>query len=150
MKDSAEALEKIIISYAPLLKQVAEEDFVLKLAPAKWSKKEILGHLVDSIQNNIRRFIVAQYEEQPHIVYAQDYWVASAGYQYYDTNDLIALWILLNRHACVILKNIPDEFGKKECLTEAPHSIEWLAEDYNKHLLHHLHQILNLESIPYP
>ena len=133
-----------------MLKQLTEEDFVLKPAPGKWSKKEILGHLVDSIQNNTRRFIVAQYEEQPHIVYAQDYWVTSAGYQQYNTNDLIALWTLMNKHACVILKNMPNGWEKKECLTGTLHSIEWLAEDYNKHLLHHLHQILNLEPIAYP
>jgi hypothetical protein len=56
----------------------------------------------------------------------------------------------LNRHACVILKNIPAGVEKRECLTGTLHTIEWLAEDYNKHLLHHLHQILNMEPVAYP
>jgi hypothetical protein len=29
------------------------------------------------------------------------------------------------------------------------HTLEWLADDYNKHLLHHLHHILELDEIPY-
>ncbi len=150
MKQSIAELEGIINTYAPLLYKVSEPDFLLKSAPEKWSKKEILGHLVDSIQNNIRRFIVAQYEELPHIVYAQNFWVTAADYQQYDTNDLVALWALLNKHACVILKNIPAGVEKKECFTGTLHTIEWLAEDYNKHLLHHLHQVLNMEPVPYP
>jgi hypothetical protein len=150
MKQSIDELEKIISTYAPLLYKISEPDFVLKPAPEKWSKKEILGHLVDSVQTNIRRFIVAQYEEQPHIVYAQNFWVTAAGYQQYDTNNLIALWELLNKHACIILKNIPDGFEKRECLTGTLHTIEWLAQDYNKHLLHHLHQVLSMEPVPHP
>ena len=63
------------------------------------AKKKILGRLIDSAQTNIRRFIVARYEEKPFIKYAQDEWVAAANYQQYDTGDLIQLWVLLNRHA---------------------------------------------------
>jgi len=143
-------LENIISHYSPLLYKVGEAEFLIKPAPEKWSKKEILGHLVDSVQNNIRRFIVAQYEDQPHIIYAQDFWVNAANYQAYDKNDLVTLWVLLNKHACILLKNIPAGFEKKYCFTGASHTIEWLAEDYIKHLLHHLHQILNLEPVPYP
>jgi hypothetical protein len=150
MKEAILELENIIRKYTPLLYQVSEPDLTLKPAPEKWSKKEILGHLIDSVQNNIRRFIVAQYEDQPHIVYAQNFWVTAANYQEYDTNDLINLWMLLNKHACVILRNIPAGSETKECLTGTLHTIEWLAHDYNKHLLHHLHQVLNLESVPYP
>jgi DinB superfamily len=150
MTNSITQLEMIISDYTPLLYRVSEADFTSKPLPEKWSKKEILGHLVDSVQTNIRRFIIARYEEQPHIVYAQDFWVTAANYQEYNTNDLITLWALLNKHACIILKNIPAGAEKMECLTGSLHSIEWLAADYNKHLLHHLHQVLNLKPIPYP
>ena len=58
-------LEKIINDYTPQLKQLSEDDLSFKPSPAKWSGKELLGHLIDSAQNNIRRFVVAQYEERP-------------------------------------------------------------------------------------
>ena len=150
MENTIRQLEQILRDYSPLLTRISEAEFSAKPLPYKWSRKEILGHLVDSAQTNIRRFIVAQYEEQPNIVYAQNTWVTAANYQQYDTKDLIALWELLNKHACIILKNIPAGSEKRECLTGALRTIEWLAQDYNKHLLHHLHQVLDMDSVPYP
>jgi len=150
MKQTIIELENIISTYTALLYKITEDEYLVKPAPEKWSKKEILGHLVDSAQTNIRRFVVAQYEERPHIVYAQNAWVTAANYQQYDTKGLIALWELLNKHACIILKNIPAGSEKRECLTGALHTIEWLAQDYNKHLLHHLHQALDMDPVPYP
>ena len=149
MKPIADELEKIIDECMPALKGISAEKFSRKESPGKWSKKEILGHLIDSAQNNIRRFIVAQYEDTPKITYNQDKWVAISNYQHYNEEDLINLWKLLNKHICHILKNISPEMAQRQSQTEALHSIEWLAEDYNRHLLHHLHQVLDLEPISY-
>ncbi len=143
-------LEKIIEDYTPRLRKLSEADFSNKPLPNKWSGKEILGHLIDSAQNNIRRFVVAQYDDKPYIVYAQEEWVVAADYQNYPHKDLIDLWVLLNKHLVIILKNIPDRSLTKEVQTGELHSIRWLAADYNKHLLHHLHQALNIEPVPYP
>lgn len=150
MQDIIDRLEQIIGKYPSLLMEITETEFAAKPFPHKWSKKEILGHLIDSVQNNIRRFVVAQYEEKPVIKYAQDNWVAAANYQQYDTHDLIALWTLLNKHACALLKNMSPAMAERACDTGEIHSIQWLARDYNQHLLHHLHQILNLEEVAYP
>src|SRR6185312_10590666 len=150
MEKIIQQLQLIIDKYAMQLQSIHEDVWLHKPDPVKWSKKEILGHLIDSAQNNIRRFIVAQYEDNPKIVYAQDNWVAASNYQNYVTKDIVDLWTLLNKHICMILKNIPA--GVEERLTETsePHSIKWLAADYNKHLLHHLHQVLDLEPVAYP
>ncbi len=152
MREIASQLRSIITEYSGLLQQVDEKSYSFKVNEKKWSKKEILGHLIDSAQNNIRRFIVAQYEDAPKIVYKQDSWVAITDYQNYPTEDLIALWRLLNNHAAVILSNTSQDASQKKCDTNSAdiHSIEWLARDYIKHLLHHLHQILDLEPVPYP
>jgi len=150
MHNSILQLEKIILTYAPLLKSIDEQTASYKLSPDKWSKKELIGHLIDSAQNNVRRFIVGQYEDRPCIKYAQDHWVAAAGYQNYPLQEITELWKLFNLHLMYVLKNIPAGMEKREVQTEALHSIEWLASDYNKHLLHHLHQILDLEPIAYP
>jgi DinB superfamily len=152
MKQTIEQLQNIISAFTPQLFQVDEEKLILKTRPEKWSKKEILGHLIDSAQNNIRRFVVAQYEDLPKIVYKQDDWVRIADYQNYPAKDLIELWLLLNKHICIILTNISTDASQKKCDTNdrEPNSIEWLAADYNKHLLHHLHQVLDLEPVAYP
>lgn len=150
MQSIINQLEKIITDYTPLLKQLTEAGFSHKPSPAKWSGKEYLGHLIDSAQNNIRRFIVAQYQEKPFIVYEQEKWVTLANYQNYPSEDLVEFWILINKHLLIIIKNIPEPDLEREVLTQQTHSIKWLAADYNKHLLHHLHQILQLETVAYP
>jgi hypothetical protein len=119
--------------------------------PGKWSKKEQLGHLIDSAQNNIRRFIEAQYQPAPPIiVYNQDEWVKLNHYEGHPADDLITLWILLNKQICAILGSMPPNKYNNTCIRREPHTIEWLANDYNKHLLYHLHRILDLEPVPYP
>ena len=150
MNDTITGLETIIKNYTPVFQQLSEEEWTYKPQPGKWSKKEILGHLIDSAQNNIRRFIVAQYEERPFIKYNQDEWVTISNYQQYDTRQLIELWVLINKHICIILKNTSQQKQQREVLTQELHSIAWLAADYNKHLLHHLHQVLNMAPIAYP
>jgi hypothetical protein len=149
LDSTALELDRIIDRHLSALQFIPENKFQYKPSPTKWSKKEILGHLVDSAQSNIRRFIVAQYEEQPKIVYNQDKWVAITNYQEYKLPDLISLWYLLNKHICHLLRNMSPEMGKRNVQTEELHTIEWLAQDYIKHLLHHLHQVLELEPVAY-
>lgn len=150
MEKTIQQLRLIIDSYSIQLLSIHEDKWSHKPNPVKWSKKEILGHLIDSAQNNIRRFIVAQYEDNPKIEYAQDIWVAAANYQNYVTKDLVDFWILINKHICMILKNIPAGVEERLSETNESHFIKWLAADYNKHLLHHLHQVLDLEAVAYP
>jgi hypothetical protein len=150
MESISALLSGVVEKHLPALRSVTAEEFNFKQSPSKWSKKEILGHLIDSAHNNIRRFIVAQYEDKPKIVYNQDKWVALTSYQQYNLPDLIQLWWLLNKHICHILKNVPPDMAERESQTEELYSVKWLAQDYIKHLKHHLHQILNLEPVPYP
>jgi hypothetical protein len=150
MKSTAAELQNILELHLTALKSIPEEVYVDKPSPGKWSKKEILGHLIDSAQSNIRRFVVAQYEENPSIKYQQDKWVAINHYQQWDTADIIDLWYSLNKQVCYILRHTPENMYQRTCLTEELHSIEWLADDYVKHLLHHLHVVLDLEPVAYP
>jgi len=150
MKEIASRLGKIADDYLRSLKSVSHEQFQFKPSPTKWSKKEILGHLVDSAQNNIRRFIVAQYDERPKIVYNQDKWVAVTNYQQYELTDLVDLWYRLNKHLSHVLRFMPEEMSKHQVETEQLRDLRWLAEDYIKHLLHHLHQVLDLDPVAYP
>ncbi len=153
MKKIIHQLQQIISSYREQLNQVSEKDFSEKPHPDTWSKKEELGHLIDSAHNNLRRFIVAQYEHQPKIVYDQNFWNKAANYQEQSSDELITLWTLLNKQICFVLDALPAESKEKMCNSgkDQPeiHTIKWLAEYYNKHLLHHLHHLVSLEKIPY-
>jgi DinB superfamily len=150
MLSPAFELEAIVEQHTAALHAMLKEKLSYKPSPSKWSKKEIIGHMVDSAQTNIRRLVAAQYEEIPLIVYNQDKWVAISNYQNYDVTDLINLWSLLNKHFAVILKNTPAEIMQRQCQTESLQTLEWIAQDYVRHLRHHLHQVLDLEPVAYP
>jgi hypothetical protein len=53
------------------------------------------------------------------------------------------LWRLLNLRVCAVLENMPEEHYSKECNTGALHTLHWLANDYVKHLKHHINQIIS-------
>jgi hypothetical protein len=150
MRGIADQMEKTVNDYLPQLKSLDETRASLKPSAKKWSKKEILGHLVDSAQNNLRRFIVAQYENNPKITYQQDEWVRINNYQTVKLEELVQLWHLQNRQIIAVLRNTDPGLASRTCDTGELHSIEWLATDYIKHMKHHLHQVLELEEIAYP
>lgn len=132
-------IEDALIKFNPF----SAEDWNHKPSPTKWSRKEILGHLCDSAMNNIRRFVVGQYEQDNKIVYRQDDWVTSQDYQNADYKDIILLWKLLNEQVIRIINKIPEDKLQNTCITEDKHTIEWLIQDYVPHLKHHLSQIIN-------
>jgi hypothetical protein len=150
MNTTADELKAIIDRHMAALQAIPEDQLAFKPSPVKWSKKEIIGHLIDSAQSNIRRFVVAQYEDTPTINYNQEKWVTLTGYQQCDSLSLIRLWYLLNWQISEILKNMSPEAAQQTCMTQELHTLEWLANDYIKHLLHHLNQVLELEPVPYP
>ena len=146
MNELINELEGIVNSFSDKFSKFSDSDFKAKPNPAKWSKQEVVGHLIDSAQNNLRRFIVGQYDHQPNIVYQQDFWVKASDYQNQEKENVIGLWRLINFQICSALNALPSENYSKICNTgkETPElrSIEWLAHDYVKHMKHHLNQVI--------
>ncbi|MDB5124245.1 MAG: DinB superfamily protein [Mucilaginibacter sp.] len=120
-------------------------DWGFKPSPNKWSKKEIVGHLIDSAQINLQRFVRCTYEDKFKLVYAQEEWVAVQRYQDADIAELLALWRLLNRQIVRVLKSYPPDRVGAQCDNSKTgvslHTVEWLAQDYVDHMNHHLGQI---------
>ncbi len=147
MIDTIQELRSLIARFSAAAQNIGEPAFSAKPLPGKWSKKEIVGHLVDSGHNNLRRFICAQYEaEPPHIVYDQDFWVAANGYQQMPATEVLQLWQLINERICAILAAMPEGYHGRSCNTGRDtlqlHTLEWLAADYVRHMKHHLNQVL--------
>lgn len=116
-------------------------------APGKWSRQEILGHLIDSAANNHRRFVLALTRPEPLLIvpYEQDAWVRWADYQHTPAADLLALWTLYNRQLIRLIAQIPPEAHATRCTFESGYSVTlgWLVEDYAVHLEHHVQQLLD-------
>src|SRR4051794_21615537 len=107
IKHSINRLSHLCEIVPPLLTEIGEPAFSMKPAPGKWSKKEIIGHLIDSATNNHQRFVRAQFEAMPQIYYDQNKWNE---YSYYDQMDgiqVIAFWAAYNKYLVELIKLIP-------------------------------------------
>jgi hypothetical protein len=79
--DVAGELLSVVEAASEALRRIGDSEASLRGAPGTWSKKEILGHLLDSAVNNHHRFVRAQQvEELTFPAYAQEHWVRSQGY----------------------------------------------------------------------
>jgi hypothetical protein len=127
-----------------LLLKIQEGDFTNKPEPGKWSKKEILGHLIDSATNNHQRFVRAQFENVPVISYDQNNWNACSRHNQVDSKQLISFWVAYNKQLIALVKYIPNHILTKECNTggEKNYTIQWLLDDYVQHTEYHLKQIV--------
>jgi hypothetical protein len=56
----ADQLRTTVLAAANRYSVMTEAEVARKPAPDRWSKKEILGHLIDSAGNNHQRFVRAQ------------------------------------------------------------------------------------------
>ncbi|MDB4918766.1 DinB family protein [Mucilaginibacter sp.] len=123
--------------------QSVEWDY--KPLPEKWSKKEIVGHLIDSAIINLQRFVRCTFEENFKLIYEQVEWVEAQQYQQADIKELLILWRSLNQQIIRVLENYPANRLQAQCDNSKTsinlHTVEWLAADYADHLKHHLKQI---------
>ena len=149
MQAVATALRERVASAEPWLRAIPEADAAFKPAPEKWSRKEILGHLIDSAVNNHQRFVRAQLAEQLEFPeYDGDGWVAVQGYRERPWRALVELWAAVNLHVAHVIAGIPAQRLGTPChIGEAlPVTLEFVARDYVKHLRHHLQQVLDPEQ----
>ncbi|MGG3279882.1 DinB family protein [Paenibacillus solani] len=144
--ESIMKLESLISEMTEIVNATDEVEFNLKLAPNKWSKKEILGHLCDSALNNHARFVKIIISSYPIAIqgYTQDDWVRVNDYQnQYEKSDVLSLWQNINRAILRVLRKAETSDFQKKCVLpdQKEVTLEWLLNDYVAHLIHHLEQI---------
>ena len=142
--NAVDRLENLCKTMPTLLHNISDAEFNYKPTPDKWSKKQILGHLIDSATNNHQRFIRSQFEYVPIISYDQNKWNVFNYYQQIKVGQLIIFWASYNLQLVALYKLIPSANLKNECNTGEQNNvtIEWLFNDYVSHLEHHLQKIL--------
>ena len=144
MNGLANRLELVVERAPGRLVRLSDPDLSRRSAAGRWSKKEILGHLIDSAANNHQRFVRAQLApslEFPN--YQQEGWVSSQSYQSEPWPDLVNLWLLLNRHLVHVVRVMPPESLSRPCSIggKPPVPLSEVMEGYLQHLEHHLTQI---------
>ena len=145
MKEVANSLRKVVAEALPVLQSISNEEASNKPLPHKWSKKEILGHLIDSAGNNQQKFVRTMAESHLEFVgYQQNFWVDSQKYNTADWQTLIDLWQAFNLHLAHIIENVkPETLSHTITISDAGNfTLKFIMEDYVEHLKHHLSQIL--------
>lgn len=136
-------LNEILQNSPAKLSSISEEDASQKSNPNKWSKKEILGHLIDSASNNHQRFVRAQIDNPITLPkYKQDEWVAVQQWQKKSWKDIVALWQLYNQHILHIFQHVDEtKLSNTVTLNDETYTLQFIIDDYVTHLEHHLKQI---------
>jgi len=144
MKEVANELREEVEQAARRFRGLSEAEAGKARGPAKWVRKEILGHLIDSAANNHQRFVRAQLSH-PLVLpgYEQEAWVSIQRYRERPWAELVDLWVALNRHVAAVIEGVPEEKLQTPCIIgdHAPSPLEWWMRDYVRHLRHHLEQL---------
>ncbi len=143
-KKIADGIIKTVEDFAERYENLNEAKASQKPRPDKWSRKEILGHLIDSAANNHQRFVRVQYMNDLNLPpYEQIEWVKIQQYNLCTWKELLTLWKSYNFHLAHIIKHMPIE-----CLEASftigsgePVTIGYVIVDYLGHMQHHLQQI---------
>jgi hypothetical protein len=137
-------LQSVVGTAEPRLRAIRDDQASAARRAGAWSRKQILGHLIDSATNNHQRFIRAQGAAVLRLPgYAQDDWVLYQHYGERSWTDLVDFWCSYNRHLSHVIARIPEphrgvpcEIGESSAVT-----LSYVALDYVGHVEHHLSQI---------
>ncbi|HUB20653.1 MAG TPA: DinB family protein [Acidobacteriaceae bacterium] len=141
--EAARELGDLVAAYEPKFLALAEGAVSRPAAPGKWSRRQILGHLIDSAANNHQRFIRLQTTAELHFPgYQQNDWVRLNHYAVRPWRDLVTLWAAYNRHLAVVMEHLsPEALGHLWIWEEGRYDLQFVATDYVTHLRHHVEQI---------
>ena len=146
MTETINKLEGLLKNGFDYLAKSSNFDMEQKSSPEKWSKKEILGHLIDSAINNLQRFTEIHFENKPYKIrnYNQNELVKANNYQNASVEEIANFWFALNNRILSILSQQTEHtLNYKIELDEGEISdLRFLITDYVNHLEHHLNQIL--------
>ncbi len=109
-----------------------------------WTRREVVGHMLDSASNNRHRFVGAaidghykgpQYDQKP--------WVNAHGYAEQEWPTLVRWWEAEHEILAAVVDRIPESRFESECIVGdgAPVTLRFLIEDYLKHQLGHVKQL---------
>jgi hypothetical protein len=109
-----------------------------------WTRKQIVGHLLDSAANNRQRFVRAAIDGQyAGPGYEQDAWVEAHGYASESWETLLRWWQAEHEILMALVDRIPEERLDAICVVgdDAPVTLRFLIEDYVHHQQHHFKQL---------
>lgn len=145
MLATAEELRKTVETVMPMLRGMSDAGASVPRDAGKWSRKQVLGHLIDSACNNQQKFVRTMARSGLDFVgYEQNHWVDSQHYSTAAWDQLVSLWQAYNAHLAHIIEHV-DPKQLSHTINVEDHgtfTLEFIMNDYIDHMKHHLLQIL--------
>jgi hypothetical protein len=110
LRAPATRLMDLVEESQPHLAFFSDSDGDVRLKRKDWTRKEAMGHLIDWATTY--HHWMARALTEPKLaaaVYPQDEWVTAQRYRTAAWNDLVELWVRLNRNLLHVLAQIPEE-----------------------------------------
>jgi hypothetical protein len=142
---AARELERVLAATCSDLGAISDHDAALPTAATKWSRKEIIGHLIDSASNNHQRFVRGvETHGGRYPGYDQEFCVRLQRPNDVPWPVLVDLWSNYNRYLAHVIAGLPTESsGYPMKVGDNPEiDLLWIAVDYVEHMKHHLNQVL--------
>ena len=147
MKETIENLKNLMQKGEAYFQNASQQEIENKSDEKEWSKKEILGHLIDSGINNLQRFTEIEFKPKPFPIrkYMQNELVIANNYQNAEITEILSFWKAINYRIEKIMAKQTAETLKYEILLDGSQieTLEFLMKDYVNHLEHHLSQIFS-------
>jgi hypothetical protein len=151
MNSFSQRLKDAIAADEPKLRAISEDDAKGRPGGGEgWSRKQELGHLIDSAINNRLRFTRAALEgEFVGASYDGPGSVKLGGYGKMPWSTLIDGWKALNQLLGPLVDRIPRERLSAPCRfgDATAVSLGFIIDDYLLHMQHHLDHILSREHV---
>ena len=144
MKELSESLLGVIEIAEPKLRGISEPESMRPVLPGGWSRKQVIGHLIDSASNNHQRFVRAALQPSLEFPgYNQAGNVKVQAVQEAEWLLLVSLWAGYNRYLGHVIAHLPESQLETRCRIGAgePVTLRFLATDYLTHMQHHLGQL---------
>ncbi len=151
MQEVIHQLDELRSTVQNYFNQARAEEISHRPSPTKWSKKEVLGHLIDSGVNNLRRFTEIQFMPKPYkiISYNQTGLVTANYYQDADIVEIMDFWVSINQRINKVIEKLTTEAltYKIELPNGNMADLHFLITDYVDHMAHHVNQIVDLNRV---
>src|SRR5271169_3231351 len=137
MKELSEKLVRAVQSAEGKLQQVSEAESSAPVLKGGWSRKQVIGHLIDSASNNHQRFVRASLQGSLEFPgYDQDGCVRVQAVQTAHWGLLVTLWTNYNLYLAHVIAHLPADKLEAPCRIgeDAPVTLRFLADDYLTHL----------------
>lgn len=142
-------LQQTIDKELPVLRALSDAEASVSVRGG-WTRKQELGHLIDSATNNHTRFVVIALQDgYKGSSYDPDGWVAMHGYAEMPWSTIVDFWYHYNSILAGLVARIPDSRLETTCEVGSSGTITlgFLIKDYVLHMQHHIDQLLGREVI---